>query len=173
MATSTLFTAVTDPVLAAAVLARMSAAVFTGAVPLADQVPLKVRGALAVCLAVLALPAAGHSGGAPLAAAQLPAVVVGEAVVGLGLGLVAAAVVAAAAWAGAATTCRDSHGRMISRPLPAIPNRRALPGWPGGSASLASSPPGAISPSSRGCSRAFAGSRWAACVRRGRRNRRS
>jgi len=100
MATSTLFTAVTDPVLAAAVLARMSAAVFTGAVPLADQVPLKVRGALAVCLAVLALPAAGHSGGAPLAAAQLPAVVVGEAVVGLGLGLVAAAVVAAAAWAG-------------------------------------------------------------------------
>jgi flagellar biosynthetic protein FliR len=100
MAASTLLTALADPVLAAAVLARMSAAVFAGALPLADQVPLKVRGVLAVCLAVLALPAAAHNRAASLAAQPWPAVVLGEAVAGLGLGLVAAAIVAAAAWAG-------------------------------------------------------------------------
>jgi flagellar biosynthesis protein FliR len=100
MAASTLLTALADPVLAAAVLARMSAAVFAGALPLTDQVPFKVRGVLAVCLTVLALPAAGHSRAASLAAQPLPIVIVGEAVVGLGLGLVVAAIVAAAAWAG-------------------------------------------------------------------------
>lgn len=100
MAVSSLFTALSDPLLAAAVLARMSAAVFAGALPLSDQVPFKVRGVLAVCLTVLALPTATHARAAALAAQPLPAVVIGEAVMGLGLGLVAAAIVAAAAWAG-------------------------------------------------------------------------
>jgi flagellar biosynthesis protein FliR len=104
MAAFTLLTALADPVLTAAVLARMSAAVFAGALPLTEQVPFKVRGVLAICLTVIALPAAGHSRGASLAAEPLPTglpgVVISEAVVGLGLGLVVAAIVAAAAWAG-------------------------------------------------------------------------
>jgi flagellar biosynthetic protein FliR len=100
MPASTLLTMLADPVLAGAVLARMAAAVFAGALPLTGQVPLKVRVMLAVCLTVLALPAAGHSRAASLAAQPLPIVIVGEAVVGLGLGLVVAAIVAAAAWAG-------------------------------------------------------------------------
>jgi flagellar biosynthetic protein FliR len=99
MAMSALLTAVSDPVLAAAVLARMSAAVFVGGLPLADQVPLKVRGVLAVTLALLALPTAA-AGRAAVVGQALPFVLVGEAIVGLGLGLVVAAIVAAATWAG-------------------------------------------------------------------------
>lgn len=100
MAASSLLTALADPLLAAAVLARMSVAVIAGCVPLADHVPLKVRGVLAVCLTLLVLPAAAHARTASLAAQPVFAVIGGEAVVGLGLGLVTAAVVAAAAWAG-------------------------------------------------------------------------
>jgi len=100
MAMSALITAVADPALAAAVLARMSAAVFVGGLPLTDQVPLKVRGVLAVTLALLALPTAAAAGRAAVVGQALPFVLVGEAIVGLGLGLVVAAIVAAATWAG-------------------------------------------------------------------------
>ncbi|MFM9057563.1 MAG: flagellar biosynthetic protein FliR [Planctomycetaceae bacterium] len=79
----------------AAVVARMAAAVAVGAVPLGDFVPFRARAVLAVALAVVALP---HAAGA--AGAATPLVVASEAVVGAGLGLVAAAVFAAAAWAG-------------------------------------------------------------------------
>lgn len=100
MAMSALLTALADPALAAAVLARMSAAVLAGALPLTEQVPLRVRGVLAVALAILSLPTAATAGGATLAGQPLAFVLVGEAVVGLGLGLVVAAIVAAATWAG-------------------------------------------------------------------------
>jgi len=100
MAASTLLTALADPVLTAAVLARMSAAVFAGVLPLTEQVPLRVRGLLAVCMTALALPTASAVRAPSWAAQPLPLVIGGEAVVGLGLGLVVAAIVAAAAWAG-------------------------------------------------------------------------
>jgi len=100
MAMSALLTAVSDPVLAAAVLARMSAAVFVGGLPLTVQVPRKVRGVLAVTLALLALPTAAAAGRAAVVGQTLPFVLVCEAIVGLGLGLVVAAIVAAATWAG-------------------------------------------------------------------------
>lgn len=100
MAMAALLTALADPSLAAAVLARMSAAVLAGALPLAEHVPLKVRGVLAVALTLLVLPTASATGGATLAGQPLPFVLVGEAIVGLGLGLVVAAIVAAATWAG-------------------------------------------------------------------------
>ena len=81
---------------ALAVLARMAAAVAVGTLPFGPVVPLRVRGALALALAAVALPQAMRVG-APQAA---PLVILSEAVIGLGLGLVVAACCAAAAWAG-------------------------------------------------------------------------
>lgn len=81
---------------AAGACARMAAAIAVGGLPLAGVVPLRVRATLAVALAVVALP---HAAAAP--AGLAPLAIVGEAVVGAGLGLVAAAVGAAASWAGA------------------------------------------------------------------------
>lgn len=76
--------------------ARMAAAVAVGAMPLGAVVPLRARGALALALAAVALP---HATLAP--GAGPPALVIlGESLVGAGLGLVAAACCAAAAWAG-------------------------------------------------------------------------
>jgi flagellar biosynthetic protein FliR len=100
MPASTLLTALADPVLAGAVLSRMAAAVFAGVLPLTGQVPLTVRVVLAVCLSVLALPVAAQARGGTPAVPPPAAVIIGEAVVGLGLGLVVAAIMAAAAWAG-------------------------------------------------------------------------
>lgn len=100
MPASTLLTALADPVLASAVLARMAAAVFAGVLPLTGQVPLTVRALLAVCLSALALPVAAQARGGTPAMPPPAAVIIGEVVVGLGLGVVAAAIVAAAAWAG-------------------------------------------------------------------------
>ena len=79
-----------------AVCARMAAAVAVGAMPLGAVVPLRARGALAIALAAVALPHAS------LAADAGPAtlVILAEAVIGAGLGLVVAACCAAAAWAG-------------------------------------------------------------------------
>lgn len=83
--------------------ARMAAAVAVGGFPL-PGVPLRVRAALAVALAAAALPAAvtalPAAMTAPAAGVPLPLLVVGEALVGLGLGLGTAAVLAAASWAG-------------------------------------------------------------------------
>lgn len=89
-----------DPALAAGVIARMAAAVAVGCLPLLPLVPVRIRAALALGLAVAAWPAAALARGPAVSAAPLPLVVVGEACVGLGLGLVAAAVLAAAGWAG-------------------------------------------------------------------------
>lgn len=79
-----------------AVCARMAAAVAVGAMPLGAVVPLRARGALALALAAVALPhaAIGADAGPPAL------VILAEALVGAGLGLVVAACSAAAAWAG-------------------------------------------------------------------------
>jgi flagellar biosynthesis protein FliR len=81
---------------AAAVCARMVAAVAVGTLPLGPVVPLRARGALAIALAVVALPQAVR-GATPAVA---PLAILSEALIGLGLGLAVAACVAAAAWAG-------------------------------------------------------------------------
>jgi flagellar biosynthesis protein FliR len=78
------------------VAVRMAAAVAVGGLPLAADVPLRVRSAVAVALAIVAVPAAA---GAAATGPLLPTIA-GEAVVGTGLGLAAAAVFAAASWAG-------------------------------------------------------------------------
>jgi len=89
--------AVLDPSLFAALAVRMLVAVSVGLAPVFPGVPWRLRGALAVLLTAAAVPAAVR---AWPAAAPLPAVLAGEAVVGLGLGFAVAAVLAAAAWAG-------------------------------------------------------------------------
>jgi flagellar biosynthetic protein FliR len=89
-----------DPPLAAGVIVRMAAAVAVGCLPLLPLVPVRIRAALAVGLAIAALPAAASARGQALSAEPLPLLLVGEACVGLGLGLVASAVLAAAGWAG-------------------------------------------------------------------------
>ena len=82
---------------ACGVCARMAAAVAVGGLPLGGFVPLRARAALAVALAVVALPHAAAAADGPA-----PLVIAGEALIGVGLGLVAAAVCGSAAWAGAA-----------------------------------------------------------------------
>lgn len=89
-----------DTALIAAVVARMAAAVAVGCLPLLPLVPLRIRAALAVGLAIAALPAAAAARTPTTAGQPLPLLLAGEALVGLGLGLVAAAVLAAAVWAG-------------------------------------------------------------------------
>ena len=88
-----------EPVIAAAVLARVGVATAVGLGAVFPESTLRVRAALAILLALVALPPAVAARGAePLAA--WPLVVGGEAVVGLGFGLATALVLAAAAWAG-------------------------------------------------------------------------
>lgn len=81
---------------AACVGTRMGAAVAVGAVPLGDVLPLRARAALALTLAVVALPQAAAAPAADTAWHALLA----EAFIGAGLGLVVAFACAAAAWAG-------------------------------------------------------------------------
>jgi flagellar biosynthesis protein FliR len=88
-----------EPVIAAGVLARVGVACLVGLAGVFPAATLRVRAALAILIAVAALPlAAIHRGPEPLAA--WPLVVAGEAVVGLGFGLAVALLLAAAAWAG-------------------------------------------------------------------------
>jgi flagellar biosynthesis protein FliR len=92
-------TLLAEPVVAAAVVARVGVAVAVGMAGVFPAATLRVRAALAILIAVAALPlAAIHRGPEPLAA--WPLVVAGEAVVGLGFGLAVALLLAAAAWAG-------------------------------------------------------------------------
>lgn len=81
---------------AAAVCARMAAAVAVGAAPLRTIVPARALVALAGAVTLVALPRAVVAS----AEGPWPLVVVGEAVVGAGLGLAVAATCAAAGWAG-------------------------------------------------------------------------
>jgi flagellar biosynthetic protein FliR len=87
-----------DPTIAAAVMVRMAAAVAAGGLGMFPQIDFRVKGVMVIVLAAAALPTA--------IAAELPAMpslvplLAGEAVVGLGLGLVVAIVFAAASWAG-------------------------------------------------------------------------
>jgi len=88
-----------EPELAAAVLARVGGAALVATAAVFPAATLRVRAALAILLAAVALPlAAAHRGAAPLS--PWPLLVAGEAVVGLGFGLAVAIVLAAAAWAG-------------------------------------------------------------------------
>jgi flagellar biosynthesis protein FliR len=85
-----------EPVVALGVVARMAGAVAAGGLPVFPRLDLKVRAAATLALAVVAMPAAVSAGDE---LAPLP-LVVGEGVVGFGLGLAAAVVFAAASWAG-------------------------------------------------------------------------
>jgi len=89
----------------AGVVARMAAAVGVGGVPLAADMPWRIRVTLALALAAVATPAAltatpviGAAGTLPVTAFVL--LLAGEALVGVALGTAVAAVVAAAGWAG-------------------------------------------------------------------------
>lgn len=96
---NTLETILAEPVLVAAVMARVGVAVAVGMAGVFPGTTLRIRAVLAVLLAAAALPLAViHRGPEPLA--PWPLVVAGEAVVGLGFGLAVAVVLAAAAWAG-------------------------------------------------------------------------
>lgn len=87
-----------DPAIAVAVVVRMAAAVAAGGLGMFPQIDLRVKGVMAIVLAAVALPTA--------LATRLPEppsfmpLLAGEAVVGLGLGLVVAVVFEAASWAG-------------------------------------------------------------------------
>ena len=94
-------TIVSDPGIAAGLAARMAAGVALATAPVFPGIPWRARAALAALLAVGALPAAAADAVRPTAAAPLPFLIVGEALVGLALGTAAAAVLATATWAGA------------------------------------------------------------------------
>ncbi len=89
---------VTDPAIAAAVLVRMAAAVSAGGLGMFPQLDLRIKGVIVIVLAAVALPAALATR-LPEQPSLMP-LLAGEAVVGLGLGLVVAVVFAAASWAG-------------------------------------------------------------------------
>lgn len=88
-----------DPALAAAVVVRMAAAVAAGGLGMFPQIDVRVKGAMVIVLAAAALPTAIAT--QPSSQPSLVPLLAGEAVVGLGLGLVVALVFAAASWAGA------------------------------------------------------------------------
>jgi flagellar biosynthesis protein FliR len=107
----------TEAAVIAGVIARMGAAVGVGGVPLATDVPWRIRVVLAIALAAVAAPTAlltaqpaARETAQPAArdTAQpaaptitaVAALLVGEALVGVALGAAVAAVVAAAGWAG-------------------------------------------------------------------------
>ena len=85
-----------DPAIAIAVIVRMAAAVAAGGLPVFPRLELRFQAVAVIAFSAVALPAAVP------AAPRLPLVplLAGEAVVGLGLGLVAAVIFAAASWAG-------------------------------------------------------------------------
>jgi flagellar biosynthesis protein FliR len=90
---------VAEPMIAAAVLARVGVATLVATAAVFPAATLRTRAALGILLAAVALPlAATHPAAEPLG--PWPLVVAGEAVVGLGFGLAVALVLAAAAWAG-------------------------------------------------------------------------
>jgi flagellar biosynthetic protein FliR len=107
----------TEAAVIAGVIARMGAAVGVGGVPLATDVPWRIRVVLAIALAAVAAPTAILTAqpafrdtaqpafrdtaqpAAPTITA-VAAILVGEALVGVALGAAVAAVVAAAGWAG-------------------------------------------------------------------------
>lgn len=87
-----------DLVVVAGVLARMAAAVAVGVLPITAGVGVRVQAAMVLALTMAALPSAAvtpMTGSTPILF-----VVLAEAIVGLVLGLAAAAVFAAAGWAG-------------------------------------------------------------------------
>jgi flagellar biosynthetic protein FliR len=83
---------------AAGVAVRLAVAVAVGGLPLTAGTSLQVRMAAVVAMAVAAWPSAAITASSATAPAAF--VVVGEAIVGLGLGAALAAVFAAAGWAG-------------------------------------------------------------------------
>lgn len=83
---------------AAGVAVRLAVAVAVGGLPLTAGTSLQVRMAAVVALAVAAWPSTANT--ATSATAPAAFLVVGEAIVGLGLGASLAAVFAAAGWAG-------------------------------------------------------------------------
>lgn len=88
-------------VIAAGVFARMAVAVWAGGLPVATGTGARIQAAVATALAVAALPAAVAA--APSTAPDAwstVAILGGEALVGLAIGLAVASVFAAAAWAG-------------------------------------------------------------------------
>lgn len=85
---------------AAGVVARLAVATGVGALPLTTGTSLQVRIAVVVALAVASWPSACAALPTTFASESPVSVVVGEAVVGLGLGVALAAVFAAASWAG-------------------------------------------------------------------------
>jgi len=87
-----------EALVAAGVAVRLAAAVAVGGMPLTAGTSLQVRIAAVLALTIAAWPTATATATTALPPAAL--VVVGEAVVGLGLGVALAAVFAAAAWAG-------------------------------------------------------------------------
>lgn len=90
-----------DVAVAAGVFARMAAAVAVGVLPITAGVGVRVQGAVVLALTMAALPLAAAAAPTTMTASSpLLFVVLAEAVVGLVLGLAAAAVFAAAGWAG-------------------------------------------------------------------------
>lgn len=83
---------------AAGVAVRLAVAVAVGGFPLTAGTTLQVRMAAVVALAIASWPSAAMT--APSATPPAAFVVIGEAIVGLGLGASLAAVFAAAGWAG-------------------------------------------------------------------------
>lgn len=84
---------------AAAVVARLTAAMAVGVMPIAASTSLPVKAACVLGLAVAAWPAASAAA-VSADPSMVVGVIVGEATIGLGLGLAVAAVLASAAWAG-------------------------------------------------------------------------
>lgn len=82
------------------VLVRMAAVVWAGGLPVAEGTGFRVQAALAFVLAVAAAPAALAAAPPMSDGTALIGMLAGEALVGLGLGLAAAAVFASASWAG-------------------------------------------------------------------------
>jgi len=85
-------------VIAGGVAARFAVVTALASLPAFPGVAARVRGAVALAIAVAAWPAAVQSAAAPTGA--WPLVILGEAFVGLVIGAALAAVVAAAGWAG-------------------------------------------------------------------------
>ncbi len=85
-----------DPAIAIGVIVRMAAAVAAGGLPVFPRLEVRLQAVAVVAFSAGALPAAVPAAPRP----PLVPLLVGEAIVGLGLGLVAAVIFAAASWAG-------------------------------------------------------------------------
>lgn len=86
------------------VCARVAAAVATGTLPILPGASLRIRGTLAAVLAAVAVPgalaAAAHDAPRATGGSAVGGLLIGEVLVGVGLGTAVAAVLAAAGWAG-------------------------------------------------------------------------